>query len=151
MLGTFCSDSQSSTYVHSSSNQMYIKFRNSGFSKGRGFSLTYAIGWHKLNNNKKIYIYLFWGRIKIKYFIVDCNVTIKGYQGAIEMAQQENMRSDKCEWTIIAPKGSQVNIAFTSLKLLQKRSTYFSHQVQSMSVNNKRNNSQLTVSIILYL
>jgi len=53
MLGTYCSDTQSSTNVHSSSNQMYIKFRNSGFSKGRGFSLTYSTGWYKLNNNKK--------------------------------------------------------------------------------------------------
>jgi hypothetical protein len=65
------------------------------------------------------------------------------------MAQQENIRSDKCEWTIVAPKGSKVNISFTSIKILQKRSTYFSHQVQSTSVNNKRNNSQLTVSTIL--
>lgn len=48
MLGTFCSDTHSSTSVHSSSNQMYIKFRNSGFSKGRGFSLKYATGWYTL-------------------------------------------------------------------------------------------------------
>jgi len=43
LLGTYCSDSHS-TLVHSSTNQMYIKFRSSGFSKGRGFSLKYATG-----------------------------------------------------------------------------------------------------------
>uniref|UniRef100_A0A2H8TEF1 Cubilin n=1 Tax=Melanaphis sacchari TaxID=742174 RepID=A0A2H8TEF1_9HEMI len=118
ILGTFCSDTQSTTQVHSSSNQMYIKFRNSGFSKGRGFSLTYA---------------------------TECNVTIKGYQGAIEMAQQDNIKTDKCAWTIIAPKGSKVNITFTSLKIIQKRSTYFSYVMQSMPTNIKPNNSQLTI------
>ncbi|KAL5234243.1 hypothetical protein ACI65C_001653 [Semiaphis heraclei] len=115
-LGTFCSETQSSTSLHSSSNQMYIKFRNSGFSKGRGFSLKYA---------------------------TDCNVTIKGHQGAIEMAHQENLRMDKCEWTIVAPKGSKVNMTFTSLKMLKKRSSYFSF---SMTVNSRRNTSQLTIS-----
>ncbi|KAF0762933.1 cubilin, partial [Aphis craccivora] len=119
MLGTFCSDTQSSTYVHSSFNQMYIKFRNSGFSKGRGFSLTYA---------------------------TDCNVTVKGYQGAIEMTQQENMRTDKCQWKIVAPKGSKINITFTSLKMLQKRNTYLSSTMQSMAANIRRNNTQLTIS-----
>ncbi|XP_022177373.1 cubilin-like [Myzus persicae] len=119
MLGTFCSDTQSSSSVHSSSNQMYIKFRNSGFSKGRGFSLTYS---------------------------TDCNVTIKGYQGAIEMAHQENLRTQKCEWTIVAPKGSKVNMTFTSLKMLQKRLPYFSFTMNSVTVNSRRNNSQLTIS-----
>lgn len=43
-LGVYCSDSHSSTLVHSSSNQMYIKFRSSGYSRGRGFSLLYNTG-----------------------------------------------------------------------------------------------------------
>lgn len=80
--------------------------------------------------------------------MLDCNVTIKGHQGAIEMAHQENLRMDKCEWTIVAPKGSKVNMTFTSLKMLKKRSSYFSF---SMTVNSRRNTSQLTVSMILYL
>jgi len=83
--------------------------------------------------------------------LLDCNVTIKGHQGAIEMAHQENLRTDKCEWTIVAPKGSKVNMTFTSLKMLQKRSSYFSFTMHSMAVNSRRNTSQLTVSMILYL
>jgi len=66
------------------------------------------------------------------------------------MAHQENLRTDKCEWTIVAPKGSKVNITFTSLKMLQKRSSYFSFTMQNMKVS-RLNNSQLTVSMILYL
>lgn len=67
------------------------------------------------------------------------------------MTQQENMRTDKCQWTIVAPKGSTINITFTSLKTLQKRYTYLSSTMQSMLANIKRNNTQLTVSTILYL
>jgi len=33
---------------------MYIKFRSSGFSKGRGFSLNYATGSYELNNKENI-------------------------------------------------------------------------------------------------
>jgi len=54
LLGTFCNYTQPYTVLHSTSNQMYIKFRNSGFSKGRGFSLTYTTGSYKLNNKKVI-------------------------------------------------------------------------------------------------
>ncbi|XP_050535178.1 cubilin [Daktulosphaira vitifoliae] len=88
-LGTFCADVHSS-FVHSSSNQMYIKFRSSGLSRGRGFSLKYA---------------------------TDCNVTLKNYQGAIEITKQETALTNRCDWTIIAPKGSKVNITFTSFKI----------------------------------
>jgi len=52
LLGAFCKDTNSSQFVHSTSNQMYIKFRSSGFSRGRGFSLRYATGMYKLNNKK---------------------------------------------------------------------------------------------------
>jgi len=68
------------------------------------------------------------------------------------MTQQENMRKEKCQWTIVAPKGSKINITFTSLKMLQKRYTsYLSSTMQSMAANIKRNNTQLTVSTILYV
>jgi len=87
----------------------------------------------------------------LNIFFLDCNVTIKGYQGAIEMAHQENLRTDKCEWTIVAPKGSKVNITFTSLKLLHKRPPYLSFTMKSLAANSRRNNSQLTVSMVLHL
>jgi len=67
------------------------------------------------------------------------------------MAHQENLRTDKCEWTIVAPKGSKVNMTFTSLKLLHTRQ---SSLLKSLVVNSKRNNSQLTqltVSMVLHL
>jgi len=67
------------------------------------------------------------------------------------MTQQENMRTDKCQWKIVAPKGSKINITFTSLKMLQKRNTYLSSTMQSMAANIRRNNTQLTVSTILYV
>jgi len=54
LLGTYCNDTGLSQFVHSTKNQMYIKFRSSGFSKGRGFSLTYASGSYKLNNKDNI-------------------------------------------------------------------------------------------------
>jgi len=66
------------------------------------------------------------------------------------MAHQENLRTDKCEWTIVAPKGSKVNITFTSLQVIHKR-PFFSFTMKSMSVNSRHNNSQLTVSMVLYL
>lgn len=43
-LGKYCSDVHSSTLLHSSSNQMYIKYRVGGISKGRGFSILYNLG-----------------------------------------------------------------------------------------------------------
>lgn len=67
------------------------------------------------------------------------------------MTQQENMRTDKCQWKIVAPKGSKINITFTSLNILQKRNTYLSSTMQSMVANTRRNNSQLTVSTISYV
>jgi len=66
------------------------------------------------------------------------------------MVHQENLRTAKCEWTIVAPKGSKVNITFTSLKILQKSSAYFSFTMQNKLLNSRRNNSQLTVSMIMY-
>lgn len=47
-------------------------------------------------------------------FSSDCNVTIKGYRGAIELLSV--MKVSKCRWTIVAPKGSKVNMTFISLK-----------------------------------
>jgi len=68
------------------------------------------------------------------------------------MAQQENMRTDKCEWTIVAPKGSKVNITFTSLSMLRNRvPRYMFSALQNLAAYNRRNNSQLSVSTILHL
>lgn len=48
-------------------------------------------------------------------------MTLKGYQGAIEIAKQENLRTDNCQWTIVAPKSSKINITFTSFKIIYSR------------------------------
>ncbi|XP_029345465.1 cubilin isoform X2 [Acyrthosiphon pisum] len=90
LLGTFCNDTGVSQFIHSTSNQMYIKFRSSGFSKGRGFSLKYD---------------------------TDCRVNLKGYQGVIEIVQEEYTNEDTCLWTIVAPKGNKINITFTEFKI----------------------------------
>jgi len=50
LLGTYCSSSRSAL-IQSSTNQMYIKFRSSGLSRGRGFSLKYTTGLYKPVNN----------------------------------------------------------------------------------------------------
>lgn len=67
------------------------------------------------------------------------------------MSHQENLRTDKCEWIIVAPKGSKFNMTFTSLKVMHKRLSFSSFTMKSMSVSGRHNNSQLTVSMILYL
>lgn len=67
------------------------------------------------------------------------------------MTQQEIMRKEKCQWKIVAPKGSKINITFTSLKMTPKRSIYLSSTLQNMASNIKRNSTQLTVSTILYV
>jgi hypothetical protein len=85
----------------------------------------------------------------MKLLMLDCNVTIKGYQGAIELPKLENMRTDKCAWTIIAPKRSTVNITFTSLKLFHSRFIRFMAPIYSNSKVFKYQctKSQLNVSI----
>lgn len=74
---------------------------------------------------------------------------MKGYRGAIEIAKQENTRSSKCSWTIIAPRGSKVNITFTSFKILQ---SYLSRHYLLLNTSSRAqcNNSQLAVSISTY-
>lgn len=85
--------------------------------------------------------------------LLDCNVTIKGYQGAIELPKLENMRADKCAWTIIAPKRSRINITFTSLKLFHSRFIRFMAPNYSNSklFKNQCTKSQLNVSININL
>ncbi|VVC39263.1 EGF-like, conserved site,EGF-like calcium-binding domain,CUB domain,EGF domain,EGF-like calcium- [Cinara cedri] len=102
-LGTFCSVVHSSTIIQSSSNKIYIKFRNSGFQRGRGFSL--------------------------KYF-TDCNITLKGHQGAIELTTKANVKTDQCSWTIMAPQGNKINITFTSF-FMHVRMNVFSPRIDS--------------------
>lgn len=82
-------------------------------------------------------------------FMLDCNVTIKGSQGAIELPKIENMKKDKCAWTIVAPKRSRVNITFTSLKLFHGRFTRFlsPNYSSSKGIKNQCTKSQLNVSI----
>jgi len=97
---------------------MYIKFRSSGFSKGRGFSLTYITGSYKSTNKANIMIYI---KVLLKIILIgfsDCHVNLKGYQGAIEMVKEEYSNEDTCVWTIVAPKRSKINITFTSFKIL---------------------------------
>jgi len=71
-------------------------------------------------------------------------VTIKGYQGAIEIAGYEIMKPVNCQWTIMASKRSKVNITFTSFKMV-------TNHLRNMNMfrqlnNNLCNNTQLTVS-----
>jgi len=76
-------------------------------------------------------------------------MTIKGYQGAIEIARQENMRPINCQWTIMAPKNSKVNITFTSFKMVTSR--YKRVNGFQKSIDNGCNNTHLIVSTsILY-
>lgn len=89
--------------------------------------------------------------------MLDCNVTIKGHQGAIEIAKQENTKTDKCAWTIVALKGNTVNITFTSLQLKKYKypemmwSYFRNYTFYRSTIDNAQstcNNSQLIVSII---
>ena len=49
--------------------------------------------------------------------MLDCRVSLKGYQGAIEIVKKEYANENSCEWTIEAPKGSKINITFTLYKI----------------------------------
>jgi len=44
-------------------------------------------------------------------------VNLKGYQGVIEIVQEEYTNGDTCLWTIVAPKGNKINITFTEFKI----------------------------------
>lgn len=44
-------------------------------------------------------------------------MNLKGYQGVIEIVQEEYTNGDTCLWTIVAPKGNKINITFTEFKL----------------------------------
>jgi len=44
-------------------------------------------------------------------------VNLKGYQGVIEIVQEEFTNGDTCLWTIMAPKGNKINITFTEFKI----------------------------------
>lgn len=89
-----------------------------------------------------------------KLLLLDCNVTIKGYQGAIEIDNQENLKTDKCAWTIVAPKGSSINITFTSLQIQKYKNRFrmflsnYMNYTKNQLPANQCNNSQLTVSIL---
>lgn len=75
------------------------------------------------------------------------------------MTKQDNMRTDKCEWTIVAPMGSKVNITFTSMKMLHGRIRSFMgvhgftvpQSLQIEATNKLCNNSQLIVSITIFV
>lgn len=78
-------------------------------------------------------------------FLLDCNVILKGHQGAIEITKQENQRLDKiCSWTIMAPQGNRVNITFTSFKLNPRLLRYSLSERSLFKL--PRTNKQLTVS-----
>lgn len=76
-------------------------------------------------------------------------MTLKGYQGAIEIAKQENLRTDNCQWIITAPKSSKINITFTSFKIIYSRLKIWNNP--SPLGQDQCNNSILIVSTdILY-
>lgn len=104
-------------------------------------------------NSEQINTYDSYFICTLKNILLDCNVTIKGYQGAIELAKQENTKTDKCEWTIVAPKGSKVNITFTSLKLnhINIKKVVGSYFVSLQPLTNQCNNSQLIVCTHLFV
>lgn len=87
-------------------------------------------------------------------FSLDCNVTTKGYHGAIEMSSLESMRMAKCAWTIMAPKGNRVNMTFTSLNVLKSRlrpvNYAVGHNKFQFAVDNNCNNTQLIVSAVIF-
>lgn len=88
-----------------------------------------------------------------KLLLLDCNVTIKGYQGAIEIDNKEYLKTDKCAWIIVASKGSKINITFTSLQINKYKnrfSTFLStymNNTKNQGPENQCNNSHLTVSL----
>lgn len=50
-------------------------------------------------------------------FFLDCRVDLKGYQGVIEIIQEEYANGDTCEWTIVAPEGNKINMTFTEFEI----------------------------------
>lgn len=65
------------------------------------------------------------------------------------MAKQENLRTDKCEWTIMAPMGSKVNMTFASMKMLRGRIRNImglTNALQMATISKICNNSELIVS-----
>lgn len=44
-------------------------------------------------------------------------MNLKGYQGAIEIVKEGDTNRDTCIWTILAPKGSTINITFTEFEI----------------------------------
>lgn len=97
---------------------------------------------------KKIYLNFILNYI-FKITLIDCNVTVKGYQGAIEIVGYDNMTPVNCQWTIMASKRSKLNITFTSFKIV----TNPLRRIDLFRQLNKNlcNNTQLSVSTkILY-
>lgn len=86
--------------------------------------------------------------------MLDCNVTTKGYHGAIEMTSLESMRMAKCAWTIVAPKGNKVNMTFTSLNMVKSRLRPVNHLTGfskfQFAVDSNCNNTQLIVSARIF-
>lgn len=82
------------------------------------------------------------------FSVLDCNVTVKGHQGAIEVPSPKNPMTNKCSWTIVAPPGNRVNITFTSFKMIKTLLSRFiiDHTLVSSGTTNQCNNSPLTVS-----
>lgn len=86
--------------------------------------------------------------------MLDCNITTKGYHGAIEMNSLESMRMAKCAWTIVAPKGNRVNMTFTSLNLVKSRLRSVNNvnglNKFQFAVDSNCNNTQLVVSAYIF-
>jgi len=103
--------------------------------------------------SEQIHIYDSYLFCTLKNILVDCNVTIKGYRGVIEFADQEYTDINKCEWIIVAPKGSKVNITFTSLKLnhINIKKVVGSYFVSLQPLASQCNNSQLIVCTLIYV
>lgn len=81
--------------------------------------------------------------------MLDCNVILKGYQGAIEITNLENQRLDKCSWIIMAPQGNRVNMTFTSFNVIGSRlETILFNNIPTLK--NRPYNSQLTVSTLIF-
>lgn len=88
-------------------------------------------------------------------FSLDCNVTTKGLYGVIEIPSQDGMGMSECAWTIIAPKGSRVNMTFTSLNVVKSsfnldNVVFRRKKVQYAVDNNYCNNTQLIVSARIF-
>lgn len=81
--------------------------------------------------------------------MLDCNVILNGYHGAIEITKQENQRLDKCSWTIMVPQSNRVNITFTSVQISHSPIQHlFTGRPLPAIFKNQRNTSQLAVSKI---